>query len=255
MANDKKAEDAESNESNEKKAKEVIDSFCSKKEESYDQFMKSFTTLNKEDVLSQLMKDVGNEMMNEPIQNKDKVTKKTITFKDKKTLEIDDDIEAEVLLEGTPVGSMSANKRPTRKKPVQFGNFVDELNSDVEDDGIDGLEEIKYVASFSQPDKPTEMDLPDFKDSAVPLHQGDEKLIPGEADEVDTSLHPVTNATQLDLSSRLQSSLNQTNITDFEVTSDDVIAFTLDEEFDYNNVVLTPKWTGRDRPPGFVNGT
>ncbi|XP_033119383.1 protein C11orf74 homolog [Anneissia japonica] len=264
MANEKNEPESDAS-SNDKKAQEMIDSICAKKQESYDQFMKSFTMLQKEDVINQLMKDVSDELLNEPIQEDDESAKVRLNQQPRsetKPMEGDEDVETEILIEGTFCGSMSGRERPTGEKSVQFDNFVDEMESDEDDDGIDGLGE-KYVASFChQSNNTKDVDGTNAEKIAeTPLICTDTKPLPGEADDEDGnntgSLHPAVNATQLDLSSRLQQPLEEFNENEKpdEVACDEVVPFSLDEDFDYNNVHLTPKWSGDTRPPGFANGT
>ncbi|XP_077994980.1 uncharacterized protein LOC144448578 [Glandiceps talaboti] len=101
----------------------------------------------------------------------------------------------------------------------------------------------------------------------LPLEENDDaeyfdiKPLPGEAEDIPISPkeHEITNKTLLDMSSiigatpRDEQLVEENQITP-QSDSDEVKPFTLDENFDYDNVVLTPKWGKDNHPPGWREG-
>ncbi|XP_030055330.1 intraflagellar transport-associated protein isoform X3 [Microcaecilia unicolor] len=71
---------------------------------------------------------------------------------------------------------------------------------------------------------------------------GGTESLPGEVEEEETYYHPsFTQCTQLQI--RTGHLCNSQSSTAIELPGDDVLPFSLDEEFDYDNVELTPKFS------------
>ncbi|XP_046356692.2 uncharacterized protein LOC124135422 [Haliotis rufescens] len=197
----------------------------------------------------------------------------------------DDGVEEQALDEGTKSGTMTAGavhrgSRPQRK----FDNFVDDVGSDDGDDdvsvggysasfaetgkcGSEGGEITQSKEEFllkeqqlphaTQPaaecdlsmlvDQQYDADSVDNDDDDVSaqLNPGEVDVLP---DNVPTELD-LLRVTSLELTTTRKTSSEDTpQMTESEdqVCSDQVEAFCLDEDFDYDNVKLTPKFTPQE---------
>eukprot|EP00057_Strongylocentrotus_purpuratus_P019694 XP_011674168.1 PREDICTED: uncharacterized protein LOC105443065 [Strongylocentrotus purpuratus] len=180
--------------------------------------------------------------------------------------------------------SLESDSKKKSSKYIQVDNYLDEPDSESEllsdDDEIVDFDDSssKYVASF---DAETETESEAAK--RVPLTVTPEMLervndaegniersigepeqslslpdlYPGEVeaeDEVSSSPGQSVHITRLPSSTGTYSPSENdriaANITDSEVPqADDVQPFSIDPDFDYDNVILTPKWEPGHRPP------
>ncbi|XP_033751801.1 protein C11orf74 homolog [Pecten maximus] len=251
----------------------AIDTFMAREEQSYDNFMKQFTHLTHDDIKAKML-----SRRTAMLQNLKASDPKSETEGSKQSSVITDNtnpgvvtreeegLEEEVLDIGTTSSIMSSgmDNRPT-KSAVQFDNFV-ELDEDDDEDILEGSE---YIASFSGQNPSVKLEEPcqshnqdldftketDSQRELTPVSittkdPGDGEssadcgglINPGEV-EVLPSVKPITQNDQtLDFSAK-----EGTPITfDHQECTDEVEPFTLDKDFDYDNVILTPKYSEED---------
>lgn len=257
----------------------AIDTFMAQEEQSYDNFMKQFTHLTHDDIKAKLLSKQKAMLQKVQVPSTKLVTKETkagqedTTSVSNVTREGDEDLEEEVLDFGTTSSIMSSaiNPGPTRSS-VQFDNFV-EIDSNSDEDFLEGSE---YVASFAgqnsdQKSQASHCEPPtneeDNQRELTPTTlNGNERLAvrevtpaginednstdcgdlinPGEV-EVLPSVTPATQKDRiLDFSAREGTPVSTES--DDQVCHDEVEPFSLDKDFDYDNVILTPKFSAED---------
>ncbi|CAH1787982.1 unnamed protein product [Owenia fusiformis] len=290
----------------------ALDIVGSKQEQSYDNFLKSFTYLHKDDITKQLIK-TQEKMFHESLNGNAEEHTNNTEENDVEVEDIDSDEMIETLnevLPGAPSTSGVMVRAETPGSIVKLDNFVqDESNHDSGEDVLDidlGDDEAPYLPDFSDTNttprggttilSPRIRDLslsppqsdPQFYDSAgVPIipeephndlsESNDDELeikipdtvtnYPGEIETVQISPRAcdIQRVRQLDFSTQSYKvdhsdppQLNNTGTENSEVidVKNDVEAFSLDTDFDYDNVVLTPKYTAEEMEmisQGFAN--
>ncbi|XP_005872705.1 PREDICTED: uncharacterized protein C11orf74 homolog isoform X1 [Myotis brandtii] len=206
--------------------KEVLDKFVNCHEQTYEEFLSTFTHLSKEDKVTQrglfgtrssedIFISVQLTHENEP--NDHRLRSKAIFFHTSSQSSGEEQI---VLDEGQQVG-ISFQGDPNWAGKVKVDNFLE-----VED--LDMDEEIKPQMSKA--------DLP---------------LLPGEVEDVSThipsGIPPATDippaAQPLTPAVNPRPTVERADTQKDEILGDEVQPFKLDEEFDYDTVMLTPKFT------------
>lgn len=242
---------------------EAIDNLMQKDEQTYDEFLNGFTYLNKDDVVTDTQRKQLKKVLKEA---KEKTAEtKTMTESQTKVVSQDhdfNDIEEEILEEGTKSSRMSISSEVVTNSSVKFDNFVDteELSDPEEEDDVGG-----YVSSFGNTEVPksTAMDDTDGminEDTGVKVNDinteelsspSTDLLNPGEVEEVEVA--PSVNELQIDrcleFSAKIKSVVvveTVENTAQTEALTDEVEPFSLDENFDYDNVILTPKFTTQE---------
>ncbi|XP_050408326.1 intraflagellar transport-associated protein [Patella vulgata] len=257
-----------------------LDAVLQKPEQSYDNFVSSFTYLNLDDINHKIKisEKVKNE--NTVVENRtDSITTMSLnTGSSPEIVKTDSDEIEEEVLDNVAVSLQSSTQSTglSRKKLTQFDNFVSKEDSDNEDYDLDSS---GYQASFIKADSSTRNNSSEaksylannaqntkcvitvgFKDdimNSVSEYIGNEQecvykpdqngfmLNPGEVERELTvpDLQGVPHQRCLDYSCVVGDGTNKNN-SDVAVTStsDDVEPFVLDENFDYENVILTPKF-------------
>lgn len=246
--------------------------------QSYDEFMESFVYLKKEDVEDFIP---GSNDYRDSVQNNVDTgdqfgvrlpSEETgghveTNLVEKKRMEEEDDVETEVLTEGTNSLMTPRDRLPAEQKYVKVDNFVDEVCSDEESDdplSEDPLSEdiCQLLEDSKDPatkglkltkDLKEDVEKVTFSDNNIPETQGtvQEKKglssnIPGEAEDVVNQPGIVVKANETRLNVGI-SNINQDVAQ--EAQTDEVQPFQLDPNFDYDNVKLTPKWGTKDRLP------
>ncbi|KAK3593931.1 hypothetical protein CHS0354_011535 [Potamilus streckersoni] len=265
---------------------DALESFVKKEEESYDGFMSGFLYLRKEDVVQWEDKrrtkaaDGTSEKLQKPTgsqQNEEKHVD---------SLPADEQLEQEVLNEGSTTSRLEERQVIKTGTKVKFDNFVvnEEEEEEEEEDfktRNEGLSDLLgnstgYTASFDHFTDPSNTILTRISDNSGTFHnkeleeselrgpeeefeiiteeystnfgpQGD-TINPGEVEDtnVDPTLQDLQNITQLDFAATYRTERFQHDADTQDQTeqcSNEVIPFTLDEDFDYDNVTLTPKYT------------
>lgn len=243
---------------------EAIDNLMQKDEQTYDEFLNGFTYLNKDDVVKDAQRKQLKKVMNAVQNSKEEKTETNITAESQpKDVSQDDDsdIEEEVLEEGTKTSRMSNASEVVTNSGVKFDNFVDtEELSDNDEDVVGG-----YVSSFGNTEVPKstapgEADRTSDQENGVKMDEIDtdglnspskDLLNPGEVEEVEDA--PSVNELQIDRCLEFSAKLKSDSVVDTvqnteetETLTDEVKPFSLDENFDYDNVILTPKFTTQE---------
>ncbi|KAL3841563.1 hypothetical protein ACJMK2_019686 [Sinanodonta woodiana] len=283
---------------------DALESFVKKEEESYDGFMSSFLYLKKEDVVQwenkKKTKSVDGSL--------EKIQKLTGLKHDEEmnvcSLPADDELEQEVLSEGSTTSRLEERQVVQTGTHVKFDNFVvdEEEDEEVEDSktGHKDLSDLLgnsagYTASFDHFTDEKNRIITRIGDDSVTFHnkelatqsslcdkehsdlkkelelndpekefeiteeystyfgpQGD-TVNPGEVEDThgDPTLQDLQNITQLDFAAtyRIEGVQHDPDTEDqnepcsTQPCSNEVMPFTLDNDFDYDNVTLTPKYT------------
>lgn len=197
---------------------EVLDKFVNCHEQTYEEFLSTFTYLSKEDVAK---KGAHGTDSSESILTAEKRTHKNesngrhfrnsalFLYTSSKCSE-EDQI---VIDEGQKVGS-SFQGDMTRAGKVKVDNFLDLEDLDVEEE-------------------------------SQPQTSKDRLLLPGEVEQARSTSVPASAPGDLPLTSEVKPkpAMGRTQKQTEEILGDEVQPFSLDEEFDYDNVTLTPKFT------------
>ncbi|XP_021347981.1 uncharacterized protein C11orf74 homolog [Mizuhopecten yessoensis] len=254
----------------------AIDTFMANEEQPYDSFMKQFTHFTQDDVKADMLRKreamlkkmkqsnrthEGNKQSSVPDQDNDNTCPGVLPGEE-------EELEEEVLDLGTRSSIMTSgiNKGP-KKSTVQFDNFVELDVSDSEDI----LEDSDYVASFAGQKSSVKSEEPSLSHQGLEdIQEADSQgeitrasiaarelseaistvdsrsdvINPGEVEDL-PSVKPVTQKDQtLDFSAKF---LEGGPIKDdHQECSDEVEPFSLDRDFDYDNVILTPKYSQED---------
>ncbi|XP_040601852.1 intraflagellar transport-associated protein isoform X1 [Mesocricetus auratus] len=201
--------------------KEVLDKFVNCPEQTYEEFLSTFTHLSKEDIMAKGTSHGTDSSGN--IFTAEKLTHKNESnghhFRNAAVFpHISSECSEEdqiVIDEGQQVGS-SLHGDMSRAGKVKVDNFLD-------------LE-----------------DLEDLEEESKPQMNKDWLLLPGEVEQgVTASVPAYVPSVDLPLSSEVKPKLavGRTQKPTEETFGDEVQPFFLDEEFDYDNVTLTPKFT------------
>lgn len=212
-----------------KMIKEVLDKFVNCHEQTYEEFLSTFTYLSKEDNMTQgglfgtrssedIFDSVHFTHENEP--NDHCLRSKAIFLR---TSSQSSEEEQMVLDEGQRVGSSFGGDLNWAGK-VKVDNFLE-----VED--LDMDEEIKPQMSKDVPLLPGEVE-----DVSTHIPPG----IPPAADILPAAAQPLTPAVNP------RPSVEGADTQKDETLGDEVQPFRLDEEFDYDSVILTPKFTSAE---------
>lgn len=200
--------------------KEVLDKFVNCHEQTYEEFLGTFTHLSKEDNVAKggahgtdLSENILTaEKWNHKIElNGRHFRNRTIFPHDSSEYSEEDQI---VIDEGQKVGS-SFQGDMTRAGRVKVDNFLD-------------LEDV------------------DMEEESKPQMNKDWLLLPGEVEQgVSTSVPDYVPSVDLPLTSEVKPkpAVGRTQKQTEEILGDEVQPFFLDEDFDYDNVTLTPKFT------------
>lgn len=199
--------------------KEVLDKFVNCHEQTYEEFLSTFTHLSKEDNLAKgavhgtdsSENIFTTEKWNYKIESNGRHFRHSTIFLPSSEYSEDDQI---VIDEGHKVGSFFQGDM-TRAGKVKVDNFLD-----VED--VDMGEERK------------------------PQMNQDWLLLPGEVEQgISTSVSAYVPSVDQPLTSEVKPkpAVGRTQKQTEEILGDEVQPFFLDEEFDYDNVTLTPKFT------------
>lgn len=200
--------------------KEVLDKFVNCHEQTYEEFLSTFTHLSKEDNVAKggahgtdLSENILTaEKWNHKIElNGHHFRNRTIFLHDSSECSEEDQI---VIDEGQKVGS-SLQGDMTRAGKVKVDNFLD-------------LEDV------------------DMEGESEPQMNTDWLLLPGEVEQgIGTSGPAYAPSVDLPLTSEVKPkpAVGRTQKQTEEILGDEVQPFFLDEDFDYDNVTLTPKFT------------
>ncbi|XP_060032566.1 intraflagellar transport-associated protein isoform X2 [Erinaceus europaeus] len=202
---------------------EVLDKFVNGHEQTYEEFLSTFTHLSKEDHETK-RRVYGNDsseniLTSIKFANGDKpddhhLENKTISLPTSLQCSEEEQI---VLDEGQKVGS-SLQGDLNRAGKVKVDNFLD-----LEDLDLDEELKLKMNSDFLLLPGEVEQDLSVSIPSYIP------SMVQSSAPAV-----------------KLKSTKKGTNIQTEEILGDEVQPFSLDEEFDYDNVILTPKFTAAE---------
>lgn len=199
--------------------KEVLDKFINCPEQTYEEFLSTFTHLSKENSVAR--RGACGTDLSENIFTTKKLTHKKEShdhhFRNTvvvpHTSSEDDQI---VIDEGQHVGSfLRGNRTQVGKVKVKVDNFLN-------------LEDL------------------DMEEESEPQMNKDRLLLPGEVEQdISASVPAYVPSVNLPLTSELkpEPTVQRTRQQMEEIFGDEVQPFFLDEEFDYDNVTLTPKFT------------
>ncbi|XP_038047694.1 uncharacterized protein LOC119721803 isoform X2 [Patiria miniata] len=290
MAAGNQEQDNRTNTLTEEHMRSAIETVLGKTEQSYEDFMSCFTSLRKEDVVEhqaqQLQKmlrqqnDMAEGQRSHGVMNPIGDLK-LIEHGSKK-----DDIETEELDEGHYAPTRQSADLPAGPRFVQMDNFVDD--AELLEDDLDNDEEFascRYESSFgivdSSPassalkltrqlvERIEEDEGNDNKDEISQAHPEfgggcEMRTLPGEAEEEEDGQGVLSlsddavHRTELEMSTRCPEAVatedDPQSETRLEDSSDEVQPFSLDADFDYDNVALTPKWDSNHGPPGWKPG-
>lgn len=241
--------------------------------QSYDEFVESFVYLKKEDVEDFIpgSNDYPDSVQNNVdtggqfgvrLPSEETGGHVETNLVEKKRMEEEDDVETEVLTEGTNSLTTPRDRLPAEQKYVKVDNFVDEVCSDEESDDPLSEDICQLLEDSKDPatkglkltkDLKEDVEKVTFSDNNIPETQGtvQEKKglssnIPGEAEDVVNQPDIVVKANETRLNVGI-ANINQDVAQ--EAQTDEVQPFQLDPNFDYDNVKLTPKWGTKDRLP------
>ncbi|XP_033645917.1 protein C11orf74 homolog [Asterias rubens] len=261
----------------------AIETVLSNQEQSYEDFMGCFVSLKKEDVAAHQA-----QMMQKMLQRSDKKATTEIQRSeteaskedDQRThVNIEEEIEIEELDDGYFAPARSSMDPVSGHKFVQVDNFVDDAELSEDDlqntnSADEELEASPYESSFFLNEDSSKIPLKLSKDIVreveedaegespvmhLELQEGhDMRTLPGEAeDEKDGRLSSLSDdaihETRLKMSTKMNQdvdNLEQSKV-NLEISTDEVQPFSMDKDFDYDNVVLTPKWDSNHTPPGW----
>lgn len=205
--------------------KEVLDKFVNCHEQTYEEFLSTFTHLSKEDKVTQRglfgtrsSEDIfiSVQLTHENGPNDHRLRSKAIFLRTSSQSSEEKQI---VLDEGQQVG-ISFQSDPNWAGKVKVDNFLE-----VED--LDMDEEIKPQMSKDLPLLPGEVeDVSTHIPSSIPPAAG----IPPAAQPLTPAVNPRPTVERADMQKD-------------EILGDEIQPFRLDEEFDYDTVMLTPKFT------------
>ncbi|XP_022088381.1 uncharacterized protein LOC110978048 isoform X2 [Acanthaster planci] len=201
------------------------------------------------------------------------------------------DIEMEELDEGHYAPTRQITDLTTGPRFVQMDNFVEDAELSEEEPGADDddadFASCQYESSFKIVDSSSASPLKltgdlvrriggadDGEDDKLEISQGQLEVIggggcemrtlPGEAEEqeevgVSSLSNDAVHQTELDMSTRRSPEAvtpgdSPPSEMGLEISSDEVQPFSLDTDFDYDNVSLTPKWDSNHGPPGWKPG-
>ncbi|XP_060086392.1 intraflagellar transport-associated protein-like isoform X2 [Ylistrum balloti] len=253
----------------------AIDTFMANEEQSYDDFMKQFTHLTKDDVKAEMLRKrevMFKKMKESNSKSVAESSKQCSVPKDVSdtcpgvfTGEVEELEEEEVLEFGTSSSIMTSgvNNGP-KQSVVKFDNFVE-----IDEDDEDLLEGSGYVASFAEQDPNLKSEEPSLLDQEQTDTKETESqreitpaslaviepnaeigsaecgvLNPGEVEDL-PSIEPVIQKDQtLNFSAKFMEGAPIEE--DQQVCTDEVEPFCLDTDFDYDNVILTPKYSQED---------
>lgn len=200
---------------------DTVERFCSAPEQTYEQFLSTFTYLAPENVKDPRLTDPRrhghsshSEIDSREEQREDGVSEiEENTFHSRRSPTAD---QEEVVLDAGCVGGrLGSADGPNPDKPVKFDNFLEDSEDEEETTDATGT---------------------------CPL--------PGEVEEpIAASSSSLCHHTLLEMSS---TSTDQKTQTENQNKSDEVVPFHLDENFDYDTVVLTRKYSiqeQKSRPP------
>ncbi|XP_028750861.1 intraflagellar transport-associated protein [Peromyscus leucopus] len=200
--------------------KEVLDKFVNCPEQTYEEFLSTFTHLSKEDNVAKGgahgTDSSGNIFTAEKLTHKNESNghhfRNTAIFPH--TSSECSEMTQIVIDEGQQVGSFLQGDM-TRAGKVKVDNFLD-------------LEDL------------------DMEEESEPQMNKDWLLLPGEVEQgISTSVPAYVPSVDLPLTSEVKQkpAMGRTPKHTEEIFGDEVQPFFLDEEFDYDNVTLTPKFT------------
>lgn len=200
--------------------KEVLDKFVNCHEQTYEEFLSTFTHLSKEDNVTKggahgtdsSENIFTTEKWNHKIESNGRHFRNTTVFLHASSGYSEED--QIVIDEGHTVGSCCQGDM-TRAGKVKVDNFLD-----LEDE--------------------------DMEEESKPQMNKDRLLLPGEVEQgVSTSIPAYFPSVDLPLASEVKPkpAAERTQKQIQEILGDEVQPFFLDEEFDYDNVTLTPKFT------------
>ncbi|XP_034351134.1 intraflagellar transport-associated protein [Arvicanthis niloticus] len=199
--------------------KEVLDKFVNCHEQTYEEFLSTFTHLSKEDNVAKegvhgtdsTENIFTTEKLNHKIESNGRHFRNTTIFHTSSEYSEEEQI---VIDEGHKVGS-SFQGDMTRAAKVKVDNFLDLEDVDMEEE------------------------------SKLQMNK-DWLLLPGEVEQtISTSVPAYVPSVDLPLTSEVkpEPAVGRTQKQTEEILGDEVQPFFLDEEFDYDNVTLTPKFT------------
>ncbi|XP_021041968.1 protein C11orf74 homolog [Mus caroli] len=200
--------------------KEVLDKFVNCHEQTYEEFLSTFTHLSKEDNVARWgahgtdsSENIFSTVKwNHKIESNGRHSRNTSIFLHTSSEPSEED--QIVIGEGHKVGS-SFQGDMTRAGKVKVDNFLD-------------LEDV------------------DMEEESKPQMNKDCLLLPGEVEQdLSTSVPSYVPSVDLPLTSEVKPkpAVGRTQKQTEEIVGDEVQPFFLDEEFDYDNVILTPKFT------------
>ncbi|XP_013386800.1 uncharacterized protein C11orf74 homolog [Lingula anatina] len=258
---------------------QAIDALMNSPEQTYDEFMENFMFLKKGDVVRPTPVPVEAPVP-QVAASRDNVSVQSVAQE-----RVDCDLDVEILEEGTQTPSIFTRQSSDGTASVQLDNFVEdegEENLSDEEDGCKAVwedvtsEENTYQASFTPTDAKKEkvpspvstaehskqermkasIEIHDnHTQDAIPFMPEDTgvALYPGEVEEVQQSPREkdIRKISQLDFSTATGGPVVAENKEsqgekDLPTDPDEVQPFSLDEDFDYDNVVLTPKFSSEE---------
>ncbi|XP_055048977.2 intraflagellar transport-associated protein isoform X3 [Misgurnus anguillicaudatus] len=192
---------------------EALDQFCSAPEQTYEQFFSTFTYLTPEDVrgprVTAHRRHGDSSHSSQEEQREDEVSEME---REESTLTTD---QEEVVLDAGCVGGiLGGAARPNPEKLVKFDNYLGDSEDEEETTDVTGT-----------------------------------SVLPGEVEEhLDASASSLCHHTLLEMSSTFtDQSTDKTQTAEDQNESDMVLPFHLDENFDYDTVVLTRKHSIREQ--------
>ncbi|XP_078348282.1 intraflagellar transport-associated protein-like isoform X2 [Oculina patagonica] len=268
-------------------AKDALDEVFSKEEQTYEEFLQGFMFLKKDDVTGMKAHSSKSNSQNGTCCDK-KASSNTVSqglLSQNSQLSENDNIPEEVLGPGsTAVPILMRTADSSSGTVLQVDNFVDcedELSDD-DDVGKNGDKLNSFLkdnvlssnyspsvlshsnSSNSKEDEPSlqdphpKVDLDDesHKTAKEICFLSDASTLPGEVDDnqtpeqQDASCEAVItpNIRQLEISTRINNRDEKDDLIRGDVGSDEVQPFTLDTDFDYDNVALTPKFSFVPKP-------
>ncbi|XP_064603134.1 intraflagellar transport-associated protein-like [Liolophura sinensis] len=234
----------------------AINRFIGTQEQSYEEFLSGFTCLTIDDVTKyrrnteELTNATDTPISEGNGYHNEQIVGQTVPV-------LGEDIEEEVLVEGSVHGTMSTDTK--RNQMVKFDNFVEaddeELDTGSKEDRV--MEELLatsgYSASFLEcgSGETTNTKAADGLTDELSPSSSDNTNTTTNFGEVETEedishLHEISDShTVLDIISSNPCNMSEKACPD-EVSSEDVEEFHLDPDFDYDNVKLTPKYSEDD---------
>lgn len=263
-------------------AVQALDALLASPEETYEQFVNGFTFLKPEDVAGN-GNGVAAQSNAASGSNAGSNTQPQTVIQPSNANE--DVIEEEVLEEGTKTPSiLMRTSETTGGAHVQLDNFVDDEGSELSSNGSESDVDIEsasepyqssvidaeniqgHTTSDSDCDRirydstgtpvsddtipPLDITAADQNENPDQINPRD-MLYPGEIEEQNVSTNAIKKVTHLDISTTPREGYKREETPEEEEENiencDDVQPFTLDEHFDYDNVVLSQKFTREER--------